>query len=549
MRDTFEAKIQVIIAQSVQAIYKLELSSDEIIIEIPRESKFGDYSTNIAMRMAKDLKLAPKVIAQALIDQLSQNTEVFANLSLAGPGFINMFLQPALLMSVVPKILAKKANYGATTLGQGVKVNLEYVSANPTGDLHPGHARGAAMGDAVARIMSKAGYAVTREYYINDAGNQVTNMALSVRARYLQSLGYDSPIPADGYHGEDISLIAKQFLAEYGKQYATSSVEESLPALLKFSLKHQLLKLKEDLASFQVEFDVWTSESAIYEQGLVDQVVKHLVQADLTYEAEGALWLKSSLYGDDKDRVLIKTDGSYTYLTPDIAYHLDKFNRGFTQLVDFWGADHHGYIPRLKAALKALNYDETALMVDIIQMVRMIKDGQEFKLSKRSGQALSLRDLIEEAGVDAVRYFFVSRAADTQMDFDLDLARSQTNENPVYYAQYAHARMASILKQVELNGLPTALQLLTHPKEQAVLKQLNEFPLVVNEAALSRQPHKICNYIQKIAASFHSFYSECKVLNPAEPSLTNERLALVLATKITLANALTLIGVSAPEQM
>lgn len=546
MYQTLERKLQLIIAEAILKLFDFNLNPNEIIIEIPREKTFGDYATNIAMRLAKDLRNKPLVIAQELVSSLEKDSNIFSKVEIAGPGFINMFLNPELIVAVLPAVLQEAGNFGKTDFGQNEKINLEYVSANPTGDLHPGHARGAAMGDAVARIMKKAGYDVTREYYINDAGNQIENMAQSVYVRYLESYDIEAKMPEDGYYGSDIIEIALEFKTLYGDKYLNQS---DLSDIREFALKKQLKKLEADLSQFQVEFDVWSSESEIYQRGLVEKIVEKLNELNLTYQAEGALWLKTSKYGDDKDRVLIKNDGTYTYLTPDIAYHLDKFQRGFSRLVDFWGADHHGYIPRMKAALRALGYDESALSVDIIQMVRMLKDGEEFKLSKRSGKAISLRDLIDEVGVDAIRYFFVSRAADSQMDFDLDLALQQSNENPVYYAQYAHARMASILRQVADFEPQEQFKLLKHQKELELLKGLNELPLVVNEAAMHREPHKVCNYIQKIAALFHSFYGECKVLDDENPELTQERLALVLATKITLANALNLIGVSAPNRM
>ncbi len=546
MYQTLERKLQLIIAEAILKLFDFNLNPDEIIIEIPREKAFGDYATNIAMRLAKDLRNKPLLIAQNLVSSLEKDSDTFFKIEIAGPGFINMFLNPELIVAVLPAVLKEAADFGKTNFGQNEKINLEYVSANPTGDLHPGHARGAAMGDAVARIMKKAGFDITREYYINDAGNQIENMTQSVYVRYLESFDIATKMPEDGYYGSDIIEIALELKALYGDKYLNQT---DLSDIREFALKKQLKKLEADLSQFQVEFDVWSSESEIYQRGLVEKIVEKLNELNLTYQAEGALWLKTSEYGDDKDRVLIKNDGTYTYLTPDIAYHLDKFQRGFSRLVDFWGADHHGYIPRMKAALRALGYDESALSVDIIQMVRMIKDGEEFKLSKRSGKAISLRDLIDEVGVDAIRYFFVSRAADSQMDFDLDLALQQSNENPVYYAQYAHARMASILRQVVDFKPQEQFKLLKHQKELELLKGLNELPLVVNEAATHREPHKVCNYIQKIAALFHSFYGECKVLDDENPELTQERLGLVLATKITLANALNLIGVSAPDRM
>jgi arginyl-tRNA synthetase len=425
--------------------------------------------------------------------------------------------------------------------------NIEYVSANPTGDLHPGHARGAAIGDSLTRIMSKAGYKVTREYYLNDAGNQINNMARSLQARYLQACGVDIAVPEDGYHGKDLIEIAANMTTEVGSGLRDMAMEDSLPIFRKYGLKAETDKLKEDLQKFRVEFDIWTSEQSLYDQGLVKQTLDTLIANGHTYTADGALFLKTTDYEDDKDRVMIKSDGSYTYILPDIAYHLNKKQRGYDKLVDLLGADHHGYIGRLQAAFQALGYQKDDLHVDIIQMARMIKDGEEFKLSKRTGKAVALKDLIDEAGVDALRYYFVSRASDTHMDLDLDMAAKQSSENPVYYAQYAHARMCSILRQGEVQ-IPETFDRITHEKEIELIKLMADFPQMISDAAESRAPHKVCLYIQKLATAFHAFYSECVVLKEEEP-LRSQRLALVKATQITLRNALELIGVAALEKM
>ncbi len=549
LMNQVENKLKKLIIKAVNDIYSVELSLSDIVIEIPKDKSHGDYATNVAMRLAKPLKSNPVKIANSLKDELVKDTDFFRSIAIAGPGFINFTLNNELISSILHTILEQIDDYGRTTSGQGLKVNLEYVSANPTGDLHPGHARGAAMGDSVARIMRFAGYDVTREYYVNDAGNQIDNMARSLQARYLQRCGASAEIPEDGYNGPDLIMIADKLYQEVNDKYLSMPKEESLPFFRSFGLKEELTKLKEDLILFNVEFDVWTSEQSIYDRGLVEKAVKRLDELNMTYEFEDAVWLKTTLFGDDKDRVIVRSNGLYTYLTPDIAYHIDKFERGFDRLVNFLGADHHGYINRLKAAVQALGHDKDQLEIDIIQMARMIKDGKEFKMSKRTGKAVALKDLIEEAGVDAVRYYFASRAADTHMDLDLDMAVKQSNENPVYYAQYAHARVCSILRSGEEYELASNFERLSDPKEIDLLKFINEFPKVVSDAALSRQPHKVCNYIQKLAALFHSFYGECKVLDPEDVDLTKQRLALVSAVKITLKNALGLIGVSAPERM
>lgn len=547
--NKIEMNLKKCIQEAVFAAFETEIAEDEITVEIPKEKNHGDYSTNTAMRLTKKLHKNPREIAEMLSKAMDLKACGAERLEIAGPGFINFFMKSDSLAGVIQTVIEQKENYGKSDAGKGIKINVEYVSANPTGDLHPGHARGAAIGDSVTRMLKMAGYDVTREYYVNDAGNQIDKMGKSLQARYLQACGIAAEVPEDGYHGPDLVEIAERLKQEYGDSMAHKDKQETQEFFREEGLKAELEKLKRDLKQFNVEFDVWTSERSIYARGLVERSVETLKKQGMTYEAEGALWLRTTDFNDDKDRVLKKSDGSYTYLTPDIAYHLDKLDRGYDQLVDFFGADHHGYITRLKAAIQALGYPSDKLHVDIIQMARMIKDGEEFKLSKRSGKAVALRDLVDEAGADAVRYFFASRAADTQMDFDIDMAKKQTNENPVYYAQYAHARMCSILRQAEGIKIADKTDLITHPKELELCRHINEFASVVADAAKLRQPHKMCNYIRTLAQDFHSFYAECKVVDKENPELSSQRLALVLASRITMKNALNLIGVSAPEKM
>ena len=547
--NQIETNLKTCIINAVKQAFDLDWESGDVVIEIPKEKIHGDYSTNAAMRLTKQLRQNPRMIAQQLIDHLDLKQGSVAKCEVAGPGFINFFMESASLASVIGVVLQENENYGRSDAGQGLKVDVEYVSANPTGDLHPGHARGAAMGDSVTRLMKFAGYDVTREYYVNDAGNQIRNMALSLQARYLQACGVEAEVPEDGYHGPDLIKIAQDLKQEYGEDLAHKDKAETYSFFRQQGLQAELAKLKADLAAFGVEFDVWTSEQSIYDRGMVDKALNTLKAQGMTYESEGALWLRTTDFGDDKDRVLVKSDGSYTYLTPDIAYHVDKFDRGYDKLIDFFGADHHGYIARLKAALQSLGKNKDDLEVDIIQMARMVKDGEEFKMSKRTGKAVALKDLVEEAGVDAVRYFFVSSAADTHMDFDIDMAKKQTNENPVYYAQYAHARMCSILRSGADIPLADHYELITHEKELDLLKHINEFASTVADAAKTRQPHKMCNYITRLAQLFHTFYADCKVLDRTNLELSAQRLALVKASEMTLRNALTLIGVSAPEKM
>ncbi len=473
-----------------------------------------------------------------------------ASYEIAGPGFINFTMQSASLTGVIERVWKEQDAYGTNDSGAGIRVNLEYVSANPTGNLHLGHARGAAWGDSVARLMQASGYAVTRENYVNDAGNQIVNLGKVAAGALSGTPG--TAFRASGRRltdgGEDVREIAVALAEENGDRYAQES-EENLKFFKQQGIAFELAKIRKDLDYYRVHFDVWSSEQAIRDAGKVEEALQVLAEKGLTYEKEGALWFATTRFGDDKDRVLRKTDGSYTYLVPDIAYHKDKMDRGYDQLVDFFGADHHGYVPRLKASIAALGNDPDKLSVDIIQMVRLVENGQEVKMSKRLGNAVTIRELCDEVGVDAARYFFVQRALESHLDFDLGLARSQSNDNPVYYAQYAHARMCSILRGAD--GYPQAesYERLTHEKEIELMKYINEFTSVVAEAARLRAPHKVCNYIQKLAQKFHSFYNACKVLDAKDEVLSAQRLALVQATRITLKNALTLIGVEAPEKM
>jgi len=547
--NEIETKLKQSILSAVKSAWDVELSLDTIDTEIPREKSHGDYSTNVAMKLKKDVDKNPREIAQKIIDVFDLKEAGARDVQIAGPGFINFFMETESLTEVIKTVLTKNEHYGESDVGKGEKINIEYVSVNPTGDVHVAHARGAALGDAVSRLMKKAGYDVTREYYVNDAGNQIRNLGKSLYVRYLTEFGQDKEMPEDGYYAQDIIDIAKDLKAEFGDKYLNMSEEDAINELMEEGLNRELDKLKKDLGLFRVDFDVWTSEKSLRESNKVEEVLKTLEDKDMLYVAEGATWLKTSLYGDDKDRVVIKSDGTYTYLTPDIAYHDDKFKRGFDMLVTILGADHHGYISRMKAAMQTLGYDKGKVNIDIIQMVRLIKDGQELKMSKRTGNAIALRELIEEIGVDAIRYNFVSKAANTHIDFDLGLAISKTSDNPVFYAQYAHARMCSMLKNAPESKVQEQYSLLTHEKEMALLRQINEFTGVIVDAATSRAPHKVCNYIQKTAQLFHSFYADCKVLDDSNLPLQQERLALVKATQITIKNALEVIGVMAPEQM
>ncbi len=542
-----EYQLKEAIQKAFEGAFEQSVSLDDIVIEIPKDKAHGDYATNIAMKSARVLKKSPRDIAASLIAHMSD--EVISHCELAGPGFINFTMKQTALSNVIDKVLNAGDAYGKNDSGQGMKINVEYVSANPTGDLHLGHARGAAWGDSVTRMMKASGYEVCREYYVNDAGNQIHALALSLAARYAQIFNVDKEMPKDGYYGKDVIAIAKRIAEEKQDSLLNEPEDIAYAYFRKEGMKQELAKLQRDLDLFRVHFDVWSSEQQLHDSGQVQRVLKQLGELGVTYEQEDALWFASSKYGDDKDRVLRKSDGSYTYLVPDIAYHITKFERGFDKLVNLWGADHHGYIPRMKAAMSALGKDADQLEVDIIQMVRLVENKEEIKMSKRTGNAVTVRELCEEVGVDAVRYFFVQRALDTHLDFDLALARKQSNDNPVYYAQYAHARICSILKQADDSLSCDSYELLNDEKEVQLLKYINEFPAVVADAARNRAPNKVCNYIQKLAAYFHSFYNACKVIDSNNAALSAQRLALLKATKITLKNALYLIGVEAADKM
>ncbi|AYC28795.1 arginine--tRNA ligase [Paenisporosarcina cavernae] len=527
-------------------------STPAIHLETPRDKTNGDYATNIAMQLTKLAKKAPRQIAEAIIENLDTSSTEIESVTIAGPGFLNIILKKDYLAKVVETIDAQGAEYGRSDSGNGQKIQVEFVSANPTGDLHLGHARGAAVGDALCNVLDFAGYDVSREYYINDAGNQINNLAWSLAARYKQALGQDVAMPEDGYHGQDIKDIAAKLVDEKGDALLALSEDEQFEFFRSYGLKVELAKLQTDLEAYRVPFDHWFSETSLYENGKIDIALNKLRENGHVYEEDGATWFRSTTFGDDKDRVLIKNDGLFTYLTPDIAYHEDKISRGFEKLINIWGADHHGYIPRMKAAIEALGYGKDTLEVSIIQMVQLYKDGEKMKMSKRTGKAVTLRELVDEVGLDAVRYFFAMRSGDSHMDFDLDLAVSQSNENPVFYAQYAHARIASILRSAEEQGMKASLEhldLLTAEKELDLLKKMGDFPKIVADAAKFRSPHRITTYIQELASAFHSFYNAEKVLDATNKDLSEARLALITSTKTTIANALRLVGVSAPEKM
>ncbi|WP_323705476.1 arginine--tRNA ligase [Mammaliicoccus sciuri] len=539
-----EIKASIIKSELVEAV-------PEIKIETPKDPANGDYSSNIAMVLTKLARKNPREIANQIVENLDTNKANVKKVDIAGPGFINFYLDQQYLTEIIKTALTKGETFGQTEERKNESIIVEYVSANPTGDLHIGHARNAAVGDTLSNVLSAAGYDVTREYYINDAGKQIENLAHSIEARYNQALGLDAELPEDGYYGKDIIAIGKD-LAEKHPEIKDEAEEERIKTFRKLGLDYEMEKLKQDLADFNIHFDNWFSETSLYETNKISAVLDKMTELGYTYEQDGATWLKTTEFGDDKDRVLIKQDGTYTYFLPDIAYHYDKVERGFDKLINLFGADHHGYINRLKASLETFGVDSKRLEIQIMQMVRLLQDGVEVKMSKRTGNAITLRDIMDEVGIDAARYFLTMRSPDTHFDFDMELAKKESQDNPVYYAQYAHARISSIIRQAEEKGITidqnVDLSLITHEKAFDLLKKIAEFEPTIVSAAESRSPHRITNYIQDLAAQFHKFYNAEKVLTD-DAEKTKAHLALIEAARITLRNALALVGVSAPESM
>lgn len=546
-----EKKLKQAIKEAViKAGLMTSIDLQDIVIEMPKDNKNGDYASNIAMQLTKQLKKNPRELAALIIENLDLVEYDIQKCEMAGPGFLNFFMIQEALTKQLLLIVEEKNNYGKQEQ-KGIRYNVEFVSANPTGEIHLGTARGAVHGDCISRLLEAAGYTVTREYYVNDAGSQINNLALSIKSRYNELYQIERPIPEDGYMGDDVVEIAKQLQIIVGDQYKEDDSDEALLFFREEGVRLELERISNVLKESRIEFDVWSSELEIRRKQGPERVIEALGEKGFVYESEGAIWFKSTEFGDDKDRVLVKSDGTYTYLTPDIAYHADKLERGHDFLVDVLGADHHGYIARMKAALIALGYQSNQLEIEVVQVVRFMQDGQEMKMSKRTGNALTMREFIAEVGVDAMRYYYAAKAAATQFDFDMDLATSRSQENPVYYVQYAHARMASILvKAAETNITVSAkTDCLVHPKEIELTKHLCDFGNMIVDAASTRMPHKVTNYTQKLAQLFHSFYNECHVIDVEKQELSAQRLLLVIASKIVIKNALELIGVDAPEQM
>lgn len=524
----------------------------EISLETPRDKAHGDFASNIALVLAKPAKKGPRQVAELIVEALN-NYDFIESIEIAGPGFINFFLTKKWLGDVLLTIEREQSNYGQSDFGQSEKVLVEFVSANPVGPMNVVNARAAAIGDTLARLLTAVGYDVATEFYVNDAGVQTEVFGRSLLARYRQLSNPDYPFPEDGYPGAYVNDLAEK-LAKQKPDFAIKSEEEQIEYCRSWGIDNMVAAQQEDLSSFNVEFDRWFREQDLHTAGALENIIQLLTDKGYMYEAEGALWFRSTAFGDDKDRVIIKNDSTYTYITADIAYHYDKLKRGFTKLIDLLGPDHHGYIGRMKAAIQALGYPEDTLEILILQYVALLRNGQQVKMSKRAGEFITLQDLVEEVGVDAARYFFLMRSSESHLDFDLTLAAEQSNENPVYYIQYAYARICSILQQAAEQGVNVKalagvnLATLTTEQELDMIKKLAELPEEILIAAKDWAPHRIARYALDLASLFHSFYTHCRILGEQE-DLRDARLALVSCVQVTIKRVLDLLGISAPERM
>ncbi len=573
---TTEEQLRQMLAAAVQAAIEAgELPNEplpEYIIEVPADRKNGDLAANIAMVSARAFRSAPRKIADAIAAHIDTDGTYFASVEVAGPGFMNFFLSPAYYGDVVNEVIDKGDNFGRSDFGQGQKVMVEYVSANPTGPMHMGNARGGALGDCLASVLDAAGYEVWREFYINDAGNQIEKFGLSLDVRYMQlHLGEDRvELPEDAYHGDDIKAHAAAFSAIHGDKFVSASEEDRRRALIEYALPLNIEKMKADMAKYRIVYDRWFTESTLHNNGELKEIIDILTEKGLTYEKDGALWYKAGEYGEKyqpkkhlnrdgeeegiKDEVLVRANGNPTYFAADIAYHRNKFLRGYDTLIDVWGADHHGHVARMKGAMDADGMDGNKLNVVLMQLVRLVRDGEIVRMSKRSGKAIQLSDLLDEVPVDAARFFFNQREANTQMEFDLGLAIEQSSSNPVYYVQYAHARIHSIFRKMQENGVsitaatPAQLALLAAPEERELIRHLSALEKTVIDCAKAYDPSGITRYALELATLFHKFYNACHV-SGVEQDLMMARLALCDAVRITLHNVLSMMKIDAPEVM
>ncbi|MEE0251885.1 MAG: arginine--tRNA ligase [Acutalibacteraceae bacterium] len=555
------ANLRTLIIEAIgKAITAGQLPSEPIpdfTIEVPADRSHGDWATNVAMVSAKAFKLAPRKIAEAIASNISLNNSYFKSCEIAGPGFLNFFLNEQFYVDVVKEVIAEGENYGHSNFGQNKKVMIEFVSANPTGPMHMGNARGGALGDCLASVMSAAGYDVWREFYVNDAGNQIEKFGNSLEARYLQMyLGEENvPFPEDGYQGEDIKDRAAEFAAINGDKFVHVDSHIRQKALIEYALPHNIEKMQKDLKKYGITYDQWFLESTIHKNGELQETIEELTKRGYTYEKDGALWYKATEFGSDKDDVLVRQNGNPTYFAADIAYHRNKFvKRGFDVCIDIWGADHHGHVARMKGAMEALGLDSNKLDVILMQLVRLTQNGEVVRMSKRTGKAIQLGDLLDEVPVDSARFLFNMREANSQMEFDLDLAVKQDSQNPVYYVQYARARICSILKALAADGITPKpctdeeLHLLTAPAELELIRHLSAYTSEIIEAAKDYDPARITRYVITLATLFHKFYDACRVKGD-NPHLTNARLTLCIATSTVICNVLNMFKISTPESM
>ena len=533
----------------------LELSvMPEVVVEKPKEEKFGDFSTSLAMGLSKSERKKPYEVAEILSRHLQSSEEYIASVTIAGPGFLNLIMKPIFFLERLVKVAEQGDQYGSSNAGQGKKVLLEFVSANPTGPLHVGHGRGAAVGDMLGRLLDKAGYDVSTEYYINDVGNQMNTLGRSTWARYLELQGKVNEFPADYYQGDYIKDIARDIKNKHGNEFLNKTEEQVLSFFREYALGSVLDGIKKDLSDFDVSFDRWFSEKNLYDQKLVDTSVNWLREEKHVYDKDGAVWLKSSKFNDEKDRVLIKQSGEKTYFCSDIAYHKNKIDRGFEWIVDLWGADHHGYVPRMKSALKAMGYDESVFKVMLIQFVSLKRGGEKVSMSTRSGEFETLAEVIKDVGLDATRFFFLMRSSDTHLDFDLELAKKESADNPVFYIQYAHARICSIFRKATENGIKLLdsadidLSPLKNEEEFIMIKKILSFGETIEKSAELLEVHRIAFYLQDLVGTFHRYYSRNRIVSD-DHALSSARLFLMNCLRITIRNGLSVMGVSAPDRM
>jgi arginyl-tRNA synthetase len=536
-----------------KAIRRLGVEDVVIELEIPREEKFGDLATPVAMGLSKALRKAPRKIAEEIVSVIEER-DIFERIDIAGPGFINFAFSRNYLISQLRRLVSEKGKFSRKDLGKGKRVQIEFVSANPTGPLHLGHGRGAAVGAALSNLLEAAGYSVEREYYINDAGRQVKLLGLSVFAKYQQLLGIEYPFPEDGYRGDYVEVIARQVIDTHGSKFSEMSFHEASDFFSDFSYRVMLREIEKDLNDFSIVFDTWQSERELYAKNDVENAIDDLRHRRHLYEQDGALWFKATAFGDDKDRVIVKSDGEFTYFASDIAYHRKKIERGFDELVDIWGADHHGYVSRLKAVIQALGYPPEHLKVLLVQMVTLLRGGKPVQMSKRAGEFITLQEVINEVGGDTTKFIFLTRRPDSHLEFDLETAKEQSAENPVFYVQYANARIHSIFSHAGERGMDTTsfdgvdLGLLSTPEELRIIKKLLTYPITFEGAVISHEPHRITFYLQELAGLFHPYYNRYKVVTD-DAELSKARLTLCEAIRIVLKDGLQILGLSAPERM